>query len=201
VAFRSGVGWDVADQTSRRTAIQVTGALSPTLDCDVVDAGMRVRAGPSTLVARARAPAAERDETMAQTVADVVTPDPVTLEASRTVRDAAELMRAGDIGDVVVVEDGRLVGIVTDRDLVVRVLAVGGGPDDAIRQAVSGNVVTVSPTESIERAAQLMSENAVRRLPVVVDDVVVGIVSIGDLAIERDPDSALADISVAEPNT
>ena len=138
---------------------------------------------------------------MAQTVADVVTPDPVTLEVSRTVRDAAELMRAGDIGDVVVVEDGRLVGIVTDRDLVVRVLAVGGGPDDAIRQAVSGNVVTVSPTDSIERAAQLMSDNAVRRLPVVVDDVVVGIVSIGDLAIERDPDSALADISAAEPNT
>jgi len=138
---------------------------------------------------------------MATTVADVVTPDPVTLEVTRTVRDAAELMRAGDIGDVVVVEDGRLVGIVTDRDLVVRVLAVGGGPDDAIRQAVSGNVVTVSPTDSIERAAQLMSENAVRRLPVVVDDVVVGIVSIGDLAIERDPDSALADISAAEPNT
>jgi CBS domain-containing protein len=138
---------------------------------------------------------------MATTVADVVTPDPVTLEASRTVRDAAELMRAGDIGDVVVVEDGRLVGIVTDRDLVVRVLAVGGGPDDAIRQAVSGHVVTVTPTDSIERAAQLMSENAVRRLPVVVDDAVVGIVSIGDLAIERDPDSALADISAAEPNT
>jgi len=138
---------------------------------------------------------------MATTVADVVTPDPVTLEVTRTVRDAAELMRAGDIGDVVVVEDGRLVGIVTDRDLVVRVLAVGGGPDDAIRQAVSGNVLTVSPTDSIERAAQLMSENAVRRLPVVVDDVVVGIVSIGDLAIERDPDSALADISAAEPNT
>ena len=138
---------------------------------------------------------------MATTVADVVTPDPVTLEVTRTVRDAAELMRAGDIGDVVVVEDGRLVGIVTDRDLVVRVLAVGGGPDDAIRQAVSGNVLTVSPTDSIERAAELMSENAVRRLPVVVDDVVVGIVSIGDLAIERDPDSALADISAAEPNT
>ncbi len=97
-------------------------------------------------------------------------------------------------------EDGRLVGIVTDRDLVVRVLAVGGGPDDAIRQAVSTHVVTVSPTDTIERAAQLMSDNAVRRLPVVVDDVVVGVVSIGDLAIERDPDSALADISAADPN-
>jgi CBS domain-containing protein len=138
---------------------------------------------------------------MATTVADVVTPDPVTIEATKTVRDAAELMRAGDIGDVVVVEDGRIVGIVTDRDLVVRVLAIGGGPDDSVRQAVSGNLVTVSPTESIERAAQLMSDNAVRRLPVVTGDTLVGIVSIGDLAIERDPDSALADISAAEPNT
>ena len=137
---------------------------------------------------------------MATTVADVVTPDPVTIEATGTVRDAAELMRAGDIGDVVVVEDGRLVGIVTDRDLVVRVLAIGGGPDDPVRQACSQNLVTVTPTDTIERAAQLMADNAVRRLPVVVDDAVVGIVSIGDLTVERDPDSALADFSAAEPN-
>ena len=138
---------------------------------------------------------------MATTVADVLTTDPVTLEVTQTVRDAAELMRAGDIGDVIVVEDGRPVGIVTDRDLVVRVLAIGGGPDDSIRQALSGNLVTVGPADSIERAAQLMSDNAVRRLPVVGGDALVGVVSIGDLAIERDPDSALADISAAEPNT
>ncbi|MCP2286715.1 CBS domain-containing protein [Promicromonospora umidemergens] len=135
---------------------------------------------------------------MATTVADVVTPDPLTIEATGTVRDAAELMRAGNIDDVIVVEDG--VGIVTDRDLVVRVLAIGGGSKVPLRQACRGPV-TVGPTESIERAAQLMSENAVRRLPVIVDDVVVGVVSIGDLAVERDADSALADISAAEPNT
>ena len=60
-------------------------------------------------------------------------------------------------------------------------------------------MVTVSPTDTIERVAQLMGDNAVRRLPVVVDDAVVGVVPIGDLAVERDP--TLADISAAEPNT
>lgn len=135
------------------------------------------------------------------TIADAITPDPVTIEATKTVRDAAELMRAGNIGDLVVVEDGRLVGIVTDRDLVVRVLAVGGSPDDPVRQACSADLVTVAPGDSTERAVQLMREHAVRRLPVVVGDDLVGIVSIGDLVIEVDPDSALADISAEEPNT
>lgn len=138
---------------------------------------------------------------MASTVADVVTPNPVAIEPTRTVRDAAELMRAGDIGDVVVVEDGHLVGIVTDRDLVVRVLATGGSPDDPVRQACSADLVTVAPTDSIERAAELMSEHAVRRLPVVQGDDLVGIVSLGDLAVARDPGSALADISAEQPST
>ncbi|WP_225753370.1 CBS domain-containing protein [Actinotalea sp. Marseille-Q4924] len=138
---------------------------------------------------------------MAQTIADVITPDPVTIEATGTVREAAELMRAGDIGDVVVVEDGRLLGIVTDRDLVVRVLAVGGSPDDPVRQACSTGLVTVTPDTSLEEAAQVMRQHDVRRLPVTVGDDLVGIVSIGDLAVERDPQSTLADISAAEPNT
>jgi CBS domain-containing protein len=138
---------------------------------------------------------------MAQTIADVITPDPVTIEATGTVRDAAELMRAGDIGDVVVVEDGRLLGIVTDRDLVVRVLAIGGSPEDPVRQACSGNLVTTTPDATLEEAGRLMREHDVRRLPVTVGDELVGIVSIGDLAIEKDPQSTLADISAAEPNT
>nr|WP_297430399.1 CBS domain-containing protein [uncultured Actinotalea sp.] len=138
---------------------------------------------------------------MARTISDVITPDPVTIEATGTVRDAAELMRAGDIGDVVVVEDGRLLGIVTDRDLVVRVLAVGGGPDDPVRQACSGDLVTVAPDTPLEEAARVMREHDVRRLPVTSGEELVGIVSIGDLAMEKDPRSTLADISAARPNT
>ena len=138
---------------------------------------------------------------MAQTIADVLTPDPVTIDASQTVREAAELMRSGDIGDVVVVEDGRPVGIVTDRDLVVRVLATGGSPDDPVRQACSADLVTTAPGDSLESASRLMREHNVRRLPVVEDGSLVGIVSIGDLAMERDPHSVLADISAAAPTT
>lgn len=138
---------------------------------------------------------------MARTIADVITPDPVTIEATGTVRDAAELMRAGDIGDVVVLEDGRLLGIVTDRDLVVRVLAVGGSPEDPVRQACSGNLVTVAPDTPLEEAARMMRDHDVRRLPVTVGEDLVGIVSLGDLAMEKDPRSTLADISAAQPNT
>lgn len=138
---------------------------------------------------------------MAGTVSDVLTPSPTTIEVTKTVRDAAELMSAGDVGVLVVLEDRKLVGLVTDRDLVVRVLATGGSPEDPVRQACSSTLVTVQPADTIEHAAQLMAEHGVRRLPVVVGDDVVGIVSIGDLAIERDPDSALGNISAAEPNT
>lgn len=137
---------------------------------------------------------------MASTVSDVMTPEPTSVEAAQTVRDAADLMRAGDIGALVVREEGRFVGLVTDRDLVVRVLATGGSPDDPVRQACSATVVTVAPGDTIEHAARLMAEHAVRRIPVLEGEDIVGIVSIGDLAIERDPDSALGEISAEQPN-
>ncbi|HSK60617.1 MAG TPA: CBS domain-containing protein, partial [Actinomycetospora sp.] len=125
---------------------------------------------------------------MAQTIADVLTPNPVTIESDRTVREAAELMRSSDIGDVVVVDGGRPVGIVTDRDLVVRVLATGGDPDDAVRTACSTDLVTAAPGDSLEDASRLMRQHDLRRLPVVDGGgALVGIVSLGDLAIERDP--------------
>lgn len=138
---------------------------------------------------------------MTQTVAECMTPSPTTIEATRSVRDAAELMASGDVGAVVVVENSEVTGIVTDRDLVVRVLATGGAPEDVVRQVVSGTLVTVKPDDSAEHAAQVMRENAVRRVPVMQAGELVGIVALGDLAIERDPRSALADISAEEPNT
>ncbi|MFI2352764.1 CBS domain-containing protein [Streptomyces sp. NPDC019443] len=96
---------------------------------------------------------------------------------------------------------GPLRGLVTDRDLVVRVLAEGRNVDEAtVSQACSADLVAVSPDDDIDRAVQLMREQAVRRLPVVENERPVGIVSLGDLAIERDPSSALGDISSAEPN-
>ena len=136
---------------------------------------------------------------MAPTVSDVLTPDVVSISATKTVGDAAQLMRQADIGTVVVTEGGRLVGLVTDRDLVVRVLATGGGPDLPVGQACSEDLVTVSPDDDVADAARVMAEHTVRRLPVVSGDRVVGIVSLGDLAVERDPSSVLGRISAAEP--
>lgn len=131
------------------------------------------------------------------TVADVLTPSPLTVDTTATVRQAAELMREHDVGDLVVVEQGRLVGIVTDRDLVVRVLAVGGESNDPVGQVATGTPVVVGPDDDIVDAARLMATHAVRRLPVVRDGEVVGIVSLGDLAVRHDAGAVLGAISQA----
>jgi CBS domain-containing protein len=112
-------------------------------------------------------------------------------------------MRANDIGDVIVTDDnGGICGILTDRDLVVRLIAEGRDPRATrIGDIASRDLASVTGDEPVERAVQLMREKAVRRLPVVEQGRVIGIVSIGDLAVERDPDSALADISAAPPNS
>ena len=137
---------------------------------------------------------------MGTTVGDVLSPDVVSISSARTVREAAELMRVADIGAVVVARAGRLVGLVTDRDLVVRVLAAGGGPDTPVAAACSPDLVTVCPDDDVADAARVMARHAVRRLPVVAGDRVVGIVSLGDLAAVRDPSSVLGQVSSARPN-
>ncbi|HSE04932.1 MAG TPA: CBS domain-containing protein [Methylomirabilota bacterium] len=140
---------------------------------------------------------------MAEGIRDVMTTNPQTLPESTLVREAAETMRANDIGDVIVVDDnGKLTGIVTDRDIVVRVVAEGRDPRATrLGDIASRELTALAPDDPVERAVELMRERAIRRLPVVEQGKPVGIVSIGDLALDRDPDSALADISAAPPNT
>jgi CBS domain-containing protein len=132
-----------------------------------------------------------------------MTTNPEMLPESTVVREAAETMRANDIGDVIVNdENGRLTGILTDRDIVVRVVAEGRDPRATrIGDIASRELTAVSPDDPVDRAVQLMRERAIRRLPVVEEGKPVGIVSIGDLALDRDPGSALADISAAPPNS
>jgi CBS domain-containing protein len=138
---------------------------------------------------------------VAATVSDVMTRDPETIEADEPVVEAARRMRDADIGNVVVLDNGRVVGILTDRDIAVRVVAEELDLSTPVRQACSaGDLQTVAPDTSLQQAVQLMRTNAVRRLPVVENDRAVGIVSLGDLAMEQDEDSALADISAAAPN-
>jgi CBS domain-containing protein len=139
---------------------------------------------------------------MAQLVRDLMTANPVALSADTSVQNAATAMREQDIGDVLVVEDGRLRGIVTDRDIVVRGVA---DFDDlsacSLGDVCSDQLLTAAPDEEADTAISRMREAAVRRIPVVEGDKPVGVLSIGDAAIERDPRSALADISVEEGNT
>jgi CBS domain-containing protein len=139
---------------------------------------------------------------MPQTVGEVMTRNPVTVEADATIVDAARLMRDRDIGPLVVVESDQVRGIVTDRDLVVRGLAEGGDPSSMrIGDVCTGDVESVSPDEPISDAVRRMEQRDVRRLPVVDGGRPVGIVSMGDLAVEGDlPSSAVADISAASPN-
>jgi CBS domain-containing protein len=130
-----------------------------------------------------------------------MTKDPATCETGDTVHDAARAMRRGGFGAVVVTEEGHVRGILTDRDIVVRVIAEGKDPTSTeIREAFTTEPTTLSPDDSADDAVQALRDAHVRRLPVVENDRVVGIVSIGDLAQARDERSALADISAAAPN-
>lgn len=138
---------------------------------------------------------------MSQTVRDIMTTDLATVRPDDTLTDAARAMREADVGTVVVTDDGTLQGLVTDRDLVVRALAEGRDPSRTpVRDVCSGDLVTVGPDEEVQRVAATMRDRAVRRVPVVESGRPIGIVSIGDLAIERDSRSALADVSAARPN-
>ena len=137
---------------------------------------------------------------MAKSIKDAMTTKPVSLPASATVADAAQQMRQLDIGDVLVEQEGQLAGIVTDRDIVVRAIAEGRDVTSKLGDIVSSEVVCITPAESADDAIRLMRERALRRVPVVENGRPVGIVSLGDLAGERDPRSVLGEISSAPPN-
>lgn len=138
---------------------------------------------------------------MAQKVRELMTSAPMALRSSQPVADAAKAMREHGIGDVLVIDDGQLKGLVTDRDIVVRAVAVGRDPQRTpVSEICSPDLVTVAPDDDADTAVQRMRERAVRRVPVVEDSRPVGVLSIGDMAIERDERSALADISVQPTN-
>lgn len=139
---------------------------------------------------------------MAQKIREIMTPSPVTLAAERSVAEAAAEMKQHGIGDVIVLTDGKMCGLVTDRDLAVRVLAEGRDPSSTrLGDVCSRDLATVGPDDDVEQAVRVVRDRAVRRIPVVDGGEPVGIVSIGDLALERDERSALADVSAAPPNS
>jgi CBS domain-containing protein len=135
-------------------------------------------------------------------VRDVMTPNPATLPAGATLATAARAMRDWDVGDILVLREGRPIGILTDRDIVVRALA---SREDArttrLEDVCSRRLVTVSPQQSTDEALRVMGERALRRLPVTrPDGGVVGIVSIADLLTDPSSVPTLVNIHRAQPN-
>ena len=118
-----------------------------------------------------------------QTVQEAMTPNPTAVTPDTTAQEAARSLKTEDVGALPIVEEGRLVGVVTDRDLAVRVLAEGRGAETTVREIASKDVVTVDPQQSLEEAARLMAEHQVRRLPVVEEDGrLVGMLAQADVA-------------------
>jgi CBS domain-containing protein len=138
---------------------------------------------------------------MEQSIRDVMTPNLVSMRATASVTEAARAMREANIGDVIVIKEGQVCGILTDRDIVVRAVAEGRDlTSTKVADICSQELTTIAPTDSVEEAVRLMRDKAIRRLPVVEGRKPVGVVSIGDLAVSREPRSALGQISMAPPN-
>jgi CBS domain-containing protein len=138
---------------------------------------------------------------MARTVEEIMTRDPRTVNADDPVIEAARIMRDGDIGDAIVLQDGQVGGIVTDRDIVVRGVADGRDLEStSVGDVCTTGIEAIEPNASVDDALRTMREADIRRLPVVQGGQPVGIISLGDLAVEREPDSTLADISAAAPD-
>jgi CBS domain-containing protein len=138
---------------------------------------------------------------MAKHVRDLMTPNPVTLSAASTLVDAAMAMRDFDVGVIIVLDNGQMYGIATDRDIIVRAIANGNYPATTkLGEVCSRELTTLAPSDSVDDAVRLMRDKAIRRLPVVENGQPLGIVSLGDLISELEPHSPLADISNAPPN-
>jgi CBS domain-containing protein len=114
---------------------------------------------------------------------DAMTSDPTTIEPGTAVQDAARIMKSEDVGSLPIVEGDRLIGVVTDRDLAIRVLAAGKSPQTTVAEIASKDVVTIDPQQSLEEAARLMAEHQLRRLPVCEEDGrLIGILAQADIA-------------------
>ena len=121
---------------------------------------------------------------MAKSVRDAMTEDPRSIGASASVVEAARLMRDEHIGSLPITDDEELVGMITDRDITTRVVAEAADPKmTSVGDVVSRDLISVEPDEELEEAVQLMASHQVRRLPVVENGRLVGIVAQADVAL------------------
>jgi CBS domain-containing protein len=137
-------------------------------------------------------------------VKEIMTKDVATLNAKDSVERAAQLMKQYNVGAIPVCSEEKVIGIITDRDIALRSVAQGeNGRNQTVREVMSSNPVVINSQTDIHDAARIMSERQIRRLPVVENNSIVGIVSLGDIAVENnlqdDAEKALSNIS--EPST
>jgi CBS domain-containing protein len=123
---------------------------------------------------------------MAKSIRDTMTVDPRSITPNDQIVEAARLMRDENVGSLPVSDEGRLVGMLTDRDIAVRVVAEGKSPESTtVGEVFSRNPVAARPDQDLDEALQLMAQHQVRRLPVVEDDRLVGILAQADVALEE----------------
>jgi CBS domain-containing protein len=136
---------------------------------------------------------------LTKSIRDVMTKNVVTVSPNQTIKEAAALMSQHNVGAIPVVENGQVKGIITDRDITLRTTAEGRDGNTPVSQVMSTNIVSGNPNMSVQEAAQLMSQNQIRRLPIVENNQLSGIVALGDLATDNSSDQqaeqALSSIS------
>jgi CBS domain-containing protein len=135
------------------------------------------------------------------TVREVMTRDPITMDVDTVVSAVARQMRDASISDVIVTDGDRVRGIVTERDVVVRAVAEDADPRAiTAAEVLTADLVTVAPDDDIKAAEGLMRVHAIKHLPVLDAGRLVGILALGDLAVEEQPDSLFAELAVEDPN-
>jgi CBS domain-containing protein len=143
-----------------------------------------------------------RGDTMAKSVRDAMTEDPRSIGQSASVVEAALLMREEDIGSLPITDDEKLVGMITDRDITTRVVAEAADPKmTSVGDVYSRDLISVEPDKDLEEALQLMARHQVRRLPVVENGRLVGIVAQADIALrEKEKKTGQLVEAISEPS-
>ncbi|WP_220127389.1 CBS domain-containing protein [Anoxybacillus ayderensis] len=113
-----------------------------------------------------------------------------TVTPDQSVQEAAQLMNKHNVGAIPVVENGKVKGIITDRDITLRTTAQGLTPSTPVSQVMTSDVVTGTPNMSVDEAAKVMAKNQIRRLPIVQNNALCGIVALGDIATNQAYDEA-----------
>jgi CBS domain-containing protein len=139
------------------------------------------------------------------TIENIMTKQVATVTPNQTVQEAAQLMSQHNVGAIPVVENGQVKGILTDRDIALRSTAQGLNSSTSVSQVMSSNVITGTPNMSVDEAAKMMSKNQIRRLPIVQNNQLCGIVALGDIATnnayDQQAEQALSNISEpSQPN-